>query len=196
MFSLIGIGFTGAIISACIAAAIYGDYPSIGSIIIMASFGFVMISPLIFCLYPFRKTVTTFNNIILNEFGTVESKAKTYELYFSGFEIVEQDNININSKWWRYLFLRYVPRISKIFFSPSGFYTKNDFPSWKGITSFLWENVGKIIIDTDKKQIGILLNSYANVFLPLQKNIYYLIKTFCSVQIENEDKIYLMFAIK
>ena len=176
LLSSLCFGFVGAIISGCITAVVYGDNPpDIGAIVIIILFIVIMLSSLLF-LIPFRKSVFSGNGIILNEYGTPESKVKTYELYYSGFEVLENNAVNINAKI-KHGFLFRSPRISRMYFSPLAFSTN-------GFTRFQWGEVNKIEIEN--KQIKIFLCNGGLVILPCQKNIAYLIKTFCSKEIENE----------
>ena len=177
MLCFLGIGFVGAIVSACVVAAIYGDDTlDIGAFVIIALFIAMMPLSLLF-LIPFRKAVFSGNDIILKEYGTPESRTKTYELYYSGFEIVRDNTVNINAKII-YGFSYHIPRISKMIFSPLGFKTN-------GLVSFEWSEVDKVEIEAGEKQIAIFTKG-EEVQLPLQKNILYLIKTFYPKDIENE----------
>ena len=178
--SLLGIGALGAIISACIGVAIYGDEtPSIVPFVIIGLFVALMQLSLFFSI-PLRKTVATFNNIIINEFGTPESKTKTYELYYSGVELVKNNITTISANYFKKLWCR--TQITKIVFSPLAFSTKR-------LTSFQWADVEQVIINIEKKQIGIFLNYKKIVLLPFKKNIFYLIKTFYPNEIVNESQI-------
>ena len=176
--SLLCIGFLGALASGCIVMAVYGDdSPSVGSIIVIALFIVLMWSSLFF-LIPLRKTIATFNNIIVNEFGTSESKNKKYELYYNGVELVKYNVTTISANYFKTLWHR--TRIAKMVFSPLAFSTK-------GLTSFQWADIEQIIIED--KQIRISLNYKKIILLPLKKNIFYLIKTFYPNEIANENQV-------
>ena len=69
-------------------------------------------------------------------------------------------------------------------FSPASFTAKGDF-AIKGKILFSWSSVDSIKIDGTNKKILVYLQGQT-VLLPLQENIFYLIKTFYHSEIINE----------
>lgn len=168
MFCCLGIGFLGCIVSAIIAASIYKEKPSILAICIIVFFAIILISP-IFLFIPYNKIIKVENNKIIAEYGSDESKAKTYSIYHNIATVDSNNKQKI---------------IRQIFFSSLGVKSDNS------VNLFYWKNVESITIEDEVIAIKYLdENGNLNCFsFPNKQYFNLLIKTFCNSEIIKDNK--------
>jgi len=197
----------GVCISGVVAAGCEDELPSIVPSILFALLVPCMLSVGIFFI-PILRIKKQVNEIIFIEFGTPESKTKTYEILFDGLsfggrEYIEKTStgafcINIERGIGRRA--SHSNQLQKMIFSPDVFVA--DRYGKRGMAIFKWRDVRRIVAEPGKKLIrihtkilidptdapssGILPSSIVTqAALPYRKNIVYLLKTFCAAKIEN-----------